>query len=112
MGGYLRCHVPNKLLCINAIDDCIFAALFVDGLMSYILVNVRKREERGKLTNEKNHRRSNKTFWNWLNGAKLSLPSLLLVLIQPINFGTTKELKGSSVLAGRGLVEDIFAWHD
>ena len=35
------------------------------------------------------------TFVNWLKGARLSLPSLSVVLIQPIGRGMAKLLNGS-----------------
>ncbi len=35
------------------------------------------------------------TFWNWLKGARLSMPAALVVEIQPIGRGTTQALNGS-----------------
>lgn len=38
---------------------------------------------------------SKETFWNWLKGARLFLPSRLVVLIQPMGRGMQKLLNGS-----------------
>jgi len=38
---------------------------------------------------------SKETFWNWLKGARLSRPSLPVVLIHPMGLGITKDLNGS-----------------
>jgi len=38
---------------------------------------------------------SKETFVNWLKGARLSFPSRLFVLIQPMGRGMTKDLNGS-----------------